>query len=178
MMKRAARRAVPVLIFAVFCLLSGCLLLTGGALPVADLSVLDSPGGLESGTWNGDVTVLAVNDGWAFVRMSGWVQAASVGVAEAEGLRVQGSSGAGLWAEGVRIREDYVGDAEVTGRLVNTTGEDLEYELVEVVFIDEEGVVLYIGSVLLNSLPDGESRAFSAISVVEFDDVASVEFQM
>jgi len=109
--------------------------------------------------------------------MEGWVPAGAA-AAGTDGQRVRGSPGGGLWADGVRIREDFVGDAEVTGRLANATGQNLEYPYVEVIFLGSEGIVLYVGTITFESLPDGESRAFSATSLILFDEVAEVEFQM
>ena len=177
-MKRVARKITPSAIAALFCLLSGCLLLTGGALPDPNTSVHDSPGGLEIGRWEGNVSVLAVQDGWALVRMSGWVPAGAVDCEGADGLRVQGSPGSGLWATGVRIREDFVGDAQVTGRLVNATGQDLDGLMVDIVLLDDDGLVLEVTYVYVDELPRGEFRAFSATSLVAAELVSGVEFQM
>jgi len=164
---------------AVSCLLTGCLMLTWGATPAGGLPVHGSPGGAAVGSWNGSVAVLAVDGDWALVSMSGWVSAANVDAQGADGYRVQGSPAGGLWAVGVRIREDWSGDAEITGRILNTTGQDLEgYLFVEIVLLDEEGLVIGTELMSFEDLPNGGARAFSEATIVDRGEVAAIEFQM
>ena len=156
-------------------------MLTWGVSPSGGLSVHDAPGGTAVGSWTGSAAVLAVDRDWALVSMSGWVAADAVEAEGADGYRVQGSPSGGLWAAGVRISGDWMGYAKVTGRLVNSTGQDFEpddYLRIEIVFVDAEGLIVGIRSVSFDSLPSGESRAFSYESIYDAEEVAAVEFQM
>lgn len=165
---------------AAACLLTGCLMLTWGATPAGGLSVHDTPGGVAIGTWSGSAEVLAVDGDWALVSMSGWVAAANVDARGAEGYRVQGSPGGGLWAIGVSVVDDW-GFAMVSGRIVNGTGQDFEpddYLRVEIVFVDSDGLVVGIRSVSFDNLPSGDARAFSYESAFDAEKVVAVEFQM
>ncbi len=141
------------------------------------LEVLDRPGGQQIGTWQGPVEVLAVEEEWAKVRMLGWVPKAQVAPTAPEGVRLEGSPGGGIWVSRVRIRKDFLGDAQITGWVTNATGRGFEMLMLEAVLVDSSGAVIDAVPVLISYISEGASKGFAAETAVPFEQVAEVMFQ-
>ena len=167
-MKRWARA------FFTFLAITGFVLV---AFAASRLVVLNEPGGNEMGTWVGAVEVLAVQGDWAKVRMIGWVSKDQVAPAAPDGVRLEGSPGAGVWVSDVRIRRNFLGDAQVTGWVTNASGKDFDLLVIEAVLIDASGAVLDKMPIFISHIVDGATKGFSESTGISYEQVAQVVFQ-
>lgn len=122
--------------------------------------------------------MLAVEGDWAKVRIVGWVPKDKVAPGAPSGIRVAGSPDDGVWVTDVVIRESaLLGTAEVTGWIMNATGQDFCFAVFETVLVDGAGVVLGSGELRVPHFQHGETMGFAAPTLVDYAPVQSVKIQ-
>lgn len=146
--------------------------------PASHLTVYDSPDGEPVGSWSGSMEVLQVKGGWAEVRFSGWVPESQVVQRHPYGIRVAGSPGGGLWVSDAFIRkDDFLGNARITGWITNATGKNFCSLVVDVALLDDAGRVVDAHYFVVKFFYHGETMAFSCSTLTDYGDVQNVKFQ-
>ncbi|MBC7345455.1 MAG: hypothetical protein H5U03_08580 [Clostridia bacterium] len=109
--------------------------------------------------------------------MIGWVPKDQVAPAAPDGIRLEGTPGAGIWVSDIRIQRDFLGDAQVTGWATNASGKDFELLMIEAVLVDASGAVLDKIPIFIPHIVDGATKGFSESTGTSYDQVARVVFQ-